>query len=194
MKTTTKNQLSFLLFCILIGAFAGAVVYGFLRLVSFGTDVLWEWIPAKWNFVWYPLLICGIGGLTPAVLFSGEHQMGVLIGDYLGYLPIALIGFAFLKIILTNLCIQCGLKGGHFFPLIFAGVTMGYGLALIVFPDGGPHVVFAAAIVTASLLGNSLKKPLAVTMLLFLCFPLKMFIWIFFAAVIGSKLAKKQSQ
>lgn len=54
-------------------------------------------------------------------------------------------------------------------------------------PDGG-HVVFGAAIVTASLLGGIMKKPLAVTMLLFLCFPVKMFIWIFIAAAVGSKL------
>lgn len=103
----------------------------------------------------------------------------------------ALIGAvagALVWILLTNLCIQFGLKGGHFFPVIFAGVCMGYGMAMLTCgPDGG-HVVFGAAIVTASLLGGIMKKPLAVTMLLFLCFPVKMFIWIFIAAVVGSKL------
>ena len=65
---------------------------------------------------------------------------------------------------------------------------MGYGMAMLTCgPDGG-HVVFGAAIVTASLLGGIMKKPLAVTMLLFLCFPVKMFIWIFIAAAVGSKL------
>ena len=103
----------------------------------------------------------------------------------------ALIGAAagaLVWILLTNLCIQFGLKGGHFFPVIFAGVCMGYGVAMLTCgPDGG-HVVFGAAIVTASLLGGIMKEPLAVTMLLFLCFPVKMFIWIFIAAAVGSKL------
>lgn len=36
-----------------------------------------------------------------------------------------------------------------------------------------------------------MKKPLAVTMLLFLCFPVKIFIWIFIAAAVGSKCVKK---
>ena len=103
----------------------------------------------------------------------------------------ALIGAvagALVWILLTNLCIQFGLKGGHFFPVIFAGVCMGYGVAMLTCgPDGG-HVVFGAAIVTASLLGGIMKKPLAVTMLLFLCSPVKMFIWIFIAAAVGSKL------
>lgn len=134
-------------------------------------------------------LILGIIGIfLPAILFSGEEQLGILIDDYAKYLPIALIGIAFLKIMLTNLCIQFGLKGGHFFPVIFAGVCMGYGVALFICGPTGGHTVFAAAVVTATLLGCIMKKPIAVTMLLFLCFPVKMFFWIFVAAVIGSKL------
>ena len=119
-------------------------------------------------------LCLGIAGsFLPALMFSGEEQMGTLMKTYTSYLPLALIGIAFFKLLLTNLCIQFGLKGGHFFPVIFAGVCMGYGMAMLTCgPDGG-HVVFGAAIVTASLLGGIMKKPLAVTMLLFLCFPVK---------------------
>ena len=136
-----------------------------------------------------------IGMLIPAVMFSGEEQMGVLMKEYAGYMAIALIGIAFLKIILTNLCIQFGLKGGHFFPVIFAGVCLGYGLAMLFFgQQGDSHVAFAAAIVTSTLLGGIMKKPLAVTMLLFLCFPVKIFIWIFIAAAVGSKCVKKMGK
>lgn len=128
------------------------------------------------------------GSFLPVLMFSGEEQMGTLMKTYTSYLPLALIAIAFFKLLLTNLCIQFGLKGGHFFPVIFAGVCMGYGMAMLTCgPDGG-HVVFGATIVTASLLGGIMKKPLAVTMLLFLCFPVKMFIWIFIAAAVGSKL------
>lgn len=131
-----------------------------------------------------------IGTLVPMVMFSGEEQMGELMTTYVKYLPIALIGVAFLKVLLTNICIQCGLKGGHFFPVIFAGVCMGYGVATLVFAGGGGHEVFGAAIVTAALLGGIMKKPIAVTMLLFLCFPIRMFLWIFLAAAAGAKSAK----
>lgn len=133
-------------------------------------------------------LILGITGFfVPAVMFSGEEQMGILMETYLHYIPWCLIGIAFLKVLLTNICIQSGLRGGHFFPVIFAGVCLGYGIAGLVFQESAGHVVFAAAVVTAALLGGIMKKPLAVTMLLFLCFPIKMFVWIFLAAVIGSK-------
>lgn len=150
-------------------------------------------VPAVWRELLAGVVLGSIGTWIPAIMFSGEEQMAVLMTDYAKYGAFALIGVAFLKIFVTTLCIQFGLKGGHFFPLIFAGVCMGYGCAILFCGYTGQHVVFAAAIVTASLLGGTMKKPLAVTMLLFLCFPVKLFIWIFFAATISSKLSSRIS-
>ena len=127
----------------------------------------------------------------PVVQFSGETQMGALINDYAKYAPIAMIGIAFLKILITNMCIQLGLKGGHIFPLMFSAVCLGYGISLMIFPDSSTHAVFAAAIITAATLGVSMKKPIAVTMLLFLCFPIRMFFWIFLSASVSSFISKK---
>ena len=134
--------------------------------------------------------------------------MGELVAGNFAYAPLLLAGIALLKVLLTNICIQSGLKGGHFFPIIFAGVCLGYaaailvfgglsgqailgfnnatGQAALVFDDVAGHAAFAAATVTAALLGGIMKKPLAVTVLLFLCFPVKLFLWIFFAAAAGS--------
>ena len=179
---------------IIVYVAAGWVLSKFYQLTHHGCAKVAEKIPAVAREVVAGALLGIIACLVPAVMFSGEHQLGVLMGDYAGYLPIALMGFSFLKIIMTNICIQSGLKGGHFFPLIFAGTTFGYGLAVLAFPDSTGHVVFAAAIVTASLLGNIMKKPIAVTMLLFICFPIKMFVWIFLAAVIGSKLVRREKK
>ncbi len=146
-----------------------------------------------------PVLCETLGGLclglagtfVPAIMFSGEEQMAVLMEQYANYLPWMLVIIAFLKILITNICIQSGLKGGHFFPVIFAGVCLGYAIAMSAFAESGNHVVFAAAVVTATLLGGIMKKPLAVTMLLFICFPVKMFIWIFLAALMGSKVSSR---
>lgn len=130
-----------------------------------------------------------IGTLVPLVMFSGEEQMAEL-GETFGlYLPAVWIGIALLKVFVTNLCIQFGLKGGHFFPLIFAGVAAGYGVAAMVV-DGPDRQVFAAAVVTASMLGWSMKKPLTVTVLMLLCFPAKLLVWCFVAAAIGAKIAE----
>jgi H+/Cl- antiporter ClcA len=61
------------------------------------------------------LILGAVACVLPVIRFSGEEQMGILIEDYAKYAPLAMIGIAFLKIIMTNLCISFGLKGGHFF-------------------------------------------------------------------------------
>ena len=138
--------------------------------------------------------ICGlcIGGVAlvlPTVLFSGEEQMGMLPDAFTAYAPAALIGVGLVKILMTTFCIEFGMKGGHFFPLIYACSCMGFGLALLVFGGAaGAHAVFAAAVVTAATLGAQLKKPFAVTMLLMISFPFRLALWIFLAAAIGGKV------
>lgn len=168
----------------------GVILAYFYEIVNKNSNAVAERIPGVIREMTAGICMGIAGMLVPAVMFSGEEQMGELMYSYTEYLPIALIGIAFFKIFLTNICIQFGLKGGHFFPMIFAGVAMGYGVSLLVFPGDGLHVVFAAAIVTASLLGGIMKKPLAVTMLLFLCFPIKTFVWILLAAAVGSRCVK----
>jgi H+/Cl- antiporter ClcA len=125
----------------------------------------------------------------PAVRFSGESQMDVLIeGGFATYAPLAILGVAFLKVLLTNMCIGCGLKGGHFFPLIFAAVCLGMGLSLLVFPEDLGHATIAAGVVAASTLAVTMRKPLAVAMLLMLCFPARMLLWTVPAAALATWL------
>lgn len=132
-------------------------------------------------------LILGIVAcILPVVQFSGEEALGELIEGFAHYAAPAMIGIAFLKVFMTNLCIQFGLKGGHFFPLIFGAAALGYGISLLLFPGEAAHAVFAAAIVTAGTLGTTLKKPLAVSMLMLLCFPVGSLLWIVPAAALAS--------
>ncbi len=131
------------------------------------------------------------GMLMPVLMFSGEEAMGELAADYNLYAPLVLAAIAFLKVLLTNICIQSGLKGGHFFPVIFAGVCLGYSISALTLGNTEGHMVFAAATVTSALLGGIMKKPLAVTVLLFLCFPVKLFLWIFLAAAAGNMFCSR---
>lgn len=139
--------------------------------------------------------ICGIiigvmGVFVPMVLFSGEEQMADLMDGKVICAPLFLIGICLLKLVMTTFCISFGMKGGHFFPVIFAGTCMGYGLAGLIFADPAPHVVFAAGVITAAMLGAQLKKPLAVAVLLLLCFPARFVFWLFLAAAAGAGAAK----
>ena len=145
-----------------------------------------------------PVISEGIAGLIlgvtiaflPMVKFSGEEQMAELIIDFASYAPLFLIAVSVIKVLLTNLCIQFGLKGGHFFPLIFAAVCLGYGIALMFFPGEANHAIFAAAVCASGTLGVSMKKPLAVSVLLLLCFPVRSLIWMIPASAIASLAGK----
>ena len=144
-------------------------------------------------------LIIGVMSLiVPLVLFSGEGEMEDLPEIFVEYSPIAMIGICLLKVIMTSFCIQFGLKGGHFFPLIFACACMGFGFASLIFGTFAGaesavisgHGFFAAAVVTAACMGAQMKKPVAATLLLMLCFPLKYIVWIFAAGAIGAGIAQ----
>ena len=73
--------------------------------------------------------------------------------------------------------------------MIFACTCMGYALGALFFGGAAGHAAFAAGIITAAALGAQLKKPLAVTVLLLLCFPPRFLLWGFISAAVGSGLA-----
>lgn len=76
MKRRFLNQLELMLFCTILGAVSGAVLWVFLKIVQSGTELLWDRLPKSMNFpVWYPVVICTIGGVVIG-LFR-KH-----IGDY----------------------------------------------------------------------------------------------------------------
>ncbi|MCR5107108.1 MAG: chloride channel protein [Lachnospiraceae bacterium] len=139
-------------------------------------------------------IICGtvigiMGIALPMVMSSGEEQMGELMETYSGYAPVLLVGVCILKLLMTTFCINFGMKGGHFFPLIFACTCMGLALSMMIFEMPEVHAPFAAAAVTATVLGASLKKPVAASFLLLLCFPAKVLLWTLVCATIGSKVS-----
>ncbi len=146
-------------------------------------------VPAVLREVLCGCVIGALGLAVPMALFSGEEQMAELV-ETGAAAPWPIIGICLVKLLLTAFCLRFGMKGGHFFPLIFACTCMGFGLAGLVFPDPAEHVVFAAGVVTAAALGAQMKKPLAVTALMLLCFPPRMLLWLFLAAAVGGRLAE----
>lgn len=46
-NVSLKNQLELWLFCALIGAVAGALVWILLKIMAVGTEFLWKWFPGK---------------------------------------------------------------------------------------------------------------------------------------------------
>ncbi len=139
-------------------------------------------------------LIIGIAGICfPMVIFSGEEQMAELMESFTSFTPLILFGICILKLLMTAFCLNFGLKGGHFFPLIFACTCMGFCLTQLLFSGAPEHAAFAAAAITATVIGAQLQKPLAASLLLLLCFPVKILPWIFLCAVLGMSGGKALS-
>ncbi len=128
------------------------------------------------------LCVAVIGLISPWTMFSGEHQMGELMEVWQNETAAGLVMITVLKLVLVNLCINLGWKGGHIFPVIFSGVSMGYTMAMIL----GIEPVFAVAVTTAALCGYIMRKPVMVIGVLLLCFPVTVIIPLTAAAYLGS--------
>lgn len=125
-------------------------------------------------------LLLGISGtFLPLTMFSGEHQISEVINNVETIGAVMLIVIAVVKLLLTNICIDSGLKGGHFFPVIFCGICIGCAMSIIL----GIDTVFCASVVTTALVGHTLKKPLATVLLLMIVFPVKLIPIMLFAAI-----------
>lgn len=86
------------------------------------------------------------------------------------------------KLVLINLCVNLGWRGGNIFPIIFAGVCIGYSLAMLT----GAEPIFAVAVCVSALCGYIMRKPLTVIGVLLLCFPMTIIIPMATAAYVGS--------
>ncbi len=116
-------------------------------------------------------ILLGVSGtFLPLTMFSGEHQIELVMENTEATGAVLLIVTAVIKLLLTNICIDSGLKGGHFFPVIFCGVAIGCAMSLL----SGVNAVLCAAVVTTALVGHTLKKPLATVLLLMIVFPPKL--------------------
>ena len=127
------------------------------------------------------LLLGIIGTLLPLTMFSGEEQIYLLLGTGAQLGMVILILTSIVKIVLTNVCIETGLKGGHFFPMIFSGTAMGYAMSILLNMDP----ILSMSIVTTSFMASILKKPIAVVLLLMIIFPMNLIPLMLVSAVIS---------
>ncbi|MEG2850312.1 MAG: chloride channel protein, partial [Raoultibacter sp.] len=58
-----KNRTLFLVAVALTGAIAGAFVWAFFLVMNIGLNFIWETVPKHFDFAFYPLVVCAIGGV-----------------------------------------------------------------------------------------------------------------------------------
>ncbi|UVI30948.1 chloride channel protein [Paenibacillus spongiae] len=132
------------------------------------------------------LVLGVIGTILPITLFSGEHQLTEVASEWTEMSIYLLLIIGIVKLFLTEFCLASGWRGGHIFPIIFAGVSIGYGIALLFSLDP----VTSIAVITTSLTSGVLKKPIAVVFILIMIFPVKLIIPLLLAAYLPMYLLK----
>ena len=128
------------------------------------------------------LVLAACGMALPYTMFAGEAQCHMLMETYFEVGAGVLVATGFVKAAITPFCIQMGWRGGHFFPLIFAGVSIGYGLCLL----SGADPTLCVAACTAGCMGAVMRQPVMTALLLVMCFPVKGVVVMMVAAAIGA--------
>ena len=58
-----KNKLLAMLYTIILGSITGAIVWAFLKVMNLGTNFLWTYLPGKFSFPLYTVVVCTAGSL-----------------------------------------------------------------------------------------------------------------------------------
>ena len=181
--TVGRNELLAMLPLALVGALCGILYFYFAKGVKVITAPL-EKHKVLLGIIG-GLVLGGVGMLLPFTMFAGEHQMGEMM-EIWQTLPIGLLFLTgIVKLLMINICIGTGWRGGNIFPIIFSAVCIGYGLAAV-FPM--VDATFCVAVVTAAVAGAIMRKPIAVVMLLIICFPVDAIIPMCVGAIIAASI------
>lgn len=166
----------------LVGVMAGMLYYLFMKITKAVVKPLAQNIVVRG--ILGGVILGGVGIFLPYTMFSGEHEMVEVMNSWptLGFAVLLLTGIV--KLLMGNICHEMGWRGGNIFPTIFSGVSIGYACALVLPIDP----IFCVAVVTAALTATVMRKPLAVILLLLICFPINGIIPMTIGAVIGGAI------
>ena len=94
---------------------------------------------------------------------------------------------------MVNVSVNLGWKGGTIFPMIYSAAAVGFAVAALIGAAAGTGAVegnFAVAVVSASMLGFLMRKPVTVVAVLLLCFPVTFLPALIIAAFISAMFGK----
>lgn len=112
--------------------------------------------------------------------FLGEAQISQIVSEWTALSFLVLLSTAVLKIFLTRLCFLTGWRGGHIFPIIFAGIVFGYAVSKLIPIDP----TFCALICSASATYMVLRKPAATVLVFMILAPIEYLIPLSIAVII----------
>ena len=139
------------------------------------------------------LLLGIVGHFCGSGRFSGETQMTALISSWPGFAAGTILVFGVVKLLMVNVSVNLGWKGGTIFPMIYSAAAVGFAVAALIGAAAGTGAIegnFAVAVVSASMLGFLMRKPVTVVAVLLLCFPVTFLPALIIAAFISAMFGK----
>ncbi|MDU3803188.1 chloride channel protein [Paraclostridium bifermentans] len=125
-----------------------------------------------------------LGTIFPWILFSGEHGLRELVVEWNNISAYMLILLSLVKLLLTEICLSTGHRGGHIFPLIFSGSCLAYGVSKLFSIDP----VFCLAIIVTGLASKAIGNMFVAIFLLIFFFPINTILPMVLAAAIGKMI------
>ncbi len=174
---------------VLVGIGAGYLFLIFRRLTADFFRKLRDKKLDILNAVLGGLILGSIGSFMPMTMFSGGNDIQAIQYEYLQYTPYLLILIGIVKLFLTNVCIESGWRGGHFFPVIFSGLSIGYGVSILL----GTNQILGIVVVTAALLGTMLQQPIGALVLSVIFFPIQEIGWMIIASFVAGCIPVPQA-
>ena len=135
-------------------------------------------------------LILGlIGTAVPMSMFSGGNMIQSMQYEYLKLTPFLLILIGVLKLFLTNICIESGWRGGQLFPMMFSGLSIGYGFAQLL----SVSELYAVVLVTTALIATVFQQPLGAIVLSAIILPTEYVGWMILAGFAAGCIPQPES-
>ena len=131
-----------------------------------------------------------LGTIFPWTLFSGEHELRELVVEWNNISAYMLILLSLVKLLLTEICLSTGHRGGHIFPLIFSGSCLAYGLSKLFSIDP----VFCLSIIVTGLASKAIGNMYVAIFLLIFFFPINTVIPLVLSAAIGKMVGDIESK
>ncbi|MBS6507887.1 MAG: chloride channel protein [Paraclostridium bifermentans] len=125
-----------------------------------------------------------LGTIFPWILFSGEHGLRELVVEWNNISAYMLILLSLVKLLLTEICLSTGHRGGHIFPLIFSGSCLAYGVSKLFSIDP----IFCLAIIVTGLASKAIGNMFVAIFLLIFFFPINTILPMVLAAAIGKMI------
>lgn len=141
------------------------------------------------NAVLGGLILGLIGTAIPMSMFSGGNMIQSMQYEYLQFTPYLLILIGILKLFLTNVCIESGWRGGQLFPMLFSGLSIGFGFAQLL----SVSELYAVVLVTTALIATVFQQPLGAIVLSAIILPTEYVGWMILAGFAAGCIPQPES-